>query len=72
MTASSTTAKSTTRYIRLPQVCATTGTSSTTVWRWTRNNPEFPKPIRLSAGCTVWDEDELIAWIDARKAEREE
>lgn len=32
--------------------------SEQTIWRWTRDNPYFPKPKKLSQRCTVWDEDE--------------
>ena len=58
------------RYIRLPEVCTTTGTSSTTIWRWVKNNPGFPQPIKLSAAVTAWDEAELVEWLECKKAER--
>ena len=37
-----------------------------TLWRWIKERPDFPRPIRLSARCTVIDGDQLIAWRDAQ------
>lgn len=42
------------------------GISLPTFWRYLRVNPDFPRPRRLSARCTVFDESELIAWRDSR------
>jgi len=58
------------RAIRLPAVCALTGVSRTTVWRWVREDPDFPKPFRLSAAVTCWDESELLVWIASKKVAR--
>lgn len=56
--------------IRLDQVCELTGVSRATVWRWVNTNDAFPRPFRLSAGVTVWDEQELLDWVANRKSER--
>lgn len=58
------------RAIRLPQVCALVGASRATVWRWSKAHGSFPRPFRLSAGITAWDEREVLAWLDAKKCER--
>lgn len=42
------------------------GVGSSTLWRWVKTKPGFPQPIRLSARCTVFRVDELIAWRDAQ------
>jgi prophage regulatory protein len=42
------------------------GIGTATLWRWIKNRPDFPKPIRLSARCTVIPGDQLIAWRDAQ------
>ncbi|RUW72455.1 MULTISPECIES: AlpA family phage regulatory protein [unclassified Mesorhizobium] len=39
----------------------------TTIWRWTRTNPAFPKPVKVSAGSTRW----RLADIEAFEATRE-
>ena len=55
------------RAIRLPGVCDLTGASRTTIWRWVKEDPAFPKPFRLSAAVTCWDEDEILKWVKSKK-----
>ena len=43
------------------------GIGIATLWRWVKEKPDFPKPRRLSARCTVFDRDELLAWRDAQQ-----
>jgi prophage regulatory protein len=38
-----------------------------TIWRWTNNDPTFPKPVRLS-GCTRWRLADLERWEAAKAA----
>jgi prophage regulatory protein len=59
------------RAMRLPCVCDRISASPATVWRWAKSDPTFPKPFRLSRGVTCWDEAEISAWIEAKKAQRE-
>jgi predicted DNA-binding transcriptional regulator AlpA len=59
------------RVMRLPGVCELTCASPATVWRWAKSDPTFPKPFRLSRGVTCWDEGEISAWIEAKKAQRQ-
>lgn len=42
------------------------GISHATLWRWIKERPDFPRPIRLSARCTIIPGDQLIAWRDAQ------
>jgi predicted DNA-binding transcriptional regulator AlpA len=58
------------RAVRLDRVCDLTGASRATVWRWTKHDPTFPQRFRLSAAVTVWDENEVLTWIEAKKAVR--
>lgn len=53
-------------YLRLRMVCEITGLSKTTVYEYSRNDPDFPKPVKLGAACTAWRSDELAAWMDSR------
>ena len=41
--------------------------SPATIWRWTRENPHFPKPFKLGASTTVWDADQVEAFIAAQR-----
>jgi predicted DNA-binding transcriptional regulator AlpA len=34
--------------------------------RWLNSDPTFPKPIRLTPGCTRWKLSELEAWEKSR------
>ena len=33
----------------------------TTLWRWVERN-QFPKPVKLSPGCTRWKLSDVEAW----------
>jgi prophage regulatory protein len=37
--------------------------SAATVWRWARNNPDFPKPFKLGASVTAWHVADIEAFI---------
>ncbi len=56
-----------TRAIRLDRVCDLTGASRSTIWRRVLDDPDFPKPFKLSAGITVWDEGEVFHWLVTKK-----
>ncbi|MGV3554235.1 MAG: helix-turn-helix transcriptional regulator [Croceibacterium sp.] len=58
--------------LRLRSVCQLTSASPATIWRWAKSDPHFPRPFRLSAGVTAWDEAEILDWLEAKKATRDE
>ena len=43
------------------------GISVPTLWRWAKNRPDFPQPIRLSARCTVFDSAQLHEWRESQR-----
>lgn len=43
------------------------GVHRTTIWRWVKADPEFPKPVILSAGCTRWKLADIVAWEQAKE-----
>ena len=51
---------------RPKQAAELLGIGVATLWRWAKERADFPKPIRLSARCTVFDSGELVAWRDAQ------
>lgn len=53
--------------LRVPDVAAFLGCGVATVWRRTKDDPTFPKPIKLSERVTVWKLSELEAWVDSRR-----
>ena len=44
------------------------GVSVETVWRWSRADQGFPKPVSLSPGCTRWRLADLEDWEAAKAA----
>jgi prophage regulatory protein len=58
------------RTLRIWQVVEKVGLSAPTIWRLCSAG-QFPKPIKISKGCTAWLECEIDQLIDARAAERE-
>ena len=59
-----------TRAIRLAEVVQLTGASRPTIWRWSKDDPTFPKPFKLSEAITCWDVSEICQWIERKKAAR--
>lgn len=53
--------------VRPAQAAKKLGVSLPTLWRYCRLNPEMPKPRKLSARVTVFDEEELDAFLGGRK-----
>lgn len=48
-------------------VGAKIGASRSHVWNLAKYDPDFPQPIRLSQGVTVWDEREVDTWIEGKR-----
>lgn len=49
-------------YLSDDQLAKRYNISRVSVWRWSKNAPHFPKPVRLSPGCTRWLLNEIEAW----------
>lgn len=54
--------------IRPAQAAKKLAVSLPTLWRYCRLNPDMPKPRKLSPRVTVFDEHELDAFLEGRKA----
>jgi len=52
-------------YLSDTQVAKKYGVHRTTVWRWVKNE-SFPKPIKLSVGCTRWADKKIQDWEEKR------
>ena len=52
---------------RLPEVCTITGLSRTTIWRKVRAGT-FPKPMMLSARTPGWADQDLVNYLEERRA----
>jgi prophage regulatory protein len=44
------------------------GVHRMTPWRWVKTDLTFPKPVKLSPGCTRWKLADIEAW-EASKSE---
>ncbi|MFK2876867.1 helix-turn-helix transcriptional regulator [Rhodanobacter hydrolyticus] len=55
------------RFLRLPEVCSTTGLSRTQIYRLAQAK-QFPAPIKLSEKASAWIEGEVAQWCADRIA----
>jgi len=61
---------STDRIVREAERASITGVPRATAWLQIRNG-EFPKPVPLGPQARGWLLSELLAWVGARTAERD-
>lgn len=54
-------------YIRVKQLAPKLAVSEPTIWRWLKQNPDFPKPLRLSNRVTAWKISEIESWAEAKR-----
>ena len=53
--------------IRKDEVCRLLGgISHVTLWRLSRD-AGFPKSVRITAGLAMWEQEEILQWIEVRK-----
>lgn len=52
--------------LRPRQAAEFLGIGESTFWRWAKERPDFPRPIKLSPRTTVYPLDQLTAWRDAQ------
>lgn len=55
------------RIIRRPEVLAKTGLSKTSIYNLERVG-DFPAHFMLTPRCAAWDEAEVDAWLEGRRA----
>ena len=56
-----------TEYVSDRQIGGRFAVSKATVPRWARIDPTFPKPVKLSEGCTRWRLADIEAWAAAKR-----
>jgi predicted DNA-binding transcriptional regulator AlpA len=59
------------RALRVKELAIILGIGVSSVWRLTKDCPEFPKPFSLSPRVTVWAPDEVDAYVETQKAKRD-
>lgn len=55
-------------YVSDLQIAARYLVHRTTPWGWVKRDPTFPKPVKLSPGCTRWKLSDIKAWEDSKAA----
>ena len=50
-------------FMRINQVMAQVGFAKSKLWKMVKNG-EFPQPIKLTQGTTVWIDEEVNQWIE--------
>lgn len=55
-----------TEYVSDKQAATRFGVTRATVRKWARVNPKFPRPIKLSEGCTRWRVADLDKWASSQ------
>jgi len=54
--------------LRPKQAAEFLGIGLSTIWKWVKDKPDFPRPINLTPRVTAFDEAELVAWRDSHRA----
>jgi prophage regulatory protein len=54
------------RYLREKQILQLLPITRSTLWRWVRAG-QFPKPIKISQGVTVWSQENVDAFMNGGK-----
>ena len=54
------------RYLSVQEVARRYSISIQTVWRHTKGNPDFPKPIKILSGSTRWRLSDIVAYEVSR------
>lgn len=57
------------KYLSDKRIAERYGVHRATPWDWLKSDPTFPKPIKLSPGCTRWKLAEIEAWEAAKAGE---
>ncbi|QNM97116.1 helix-turn-helix transcriptional regulator [Chitinimonas koreensis] len=58
------------KVLRISEVCTRLGDiSRVTLWRLVRDDPSFPKAIRLGRRIPAWFEHDIDAWLSGRAAQ---
>ena len=56
--------------MKLKAVKELTGLSRSSIYAYI-DKGQFPKQVKLGERCVAWVEEEVVAWLDARIADRD-
>ncbi|MEQ6916652.1 helix-turn-helix transcriptional regulator [Halomonas aquatica] len=49
-------------FLTAKQVATRYDVGVATIWRWSRDRDDFPKPMKLGPNCTRWRLADIEAW----------
>jgi prophage regulatory protein len=52
--------------LRPKQAAAFLGIGLSTLWRWSKEREDFPRPIQLGPRTTVFEQEKLAGWREAQ------
>ena len=55
------------QFIRAKNLAPHLAVSEPTLWRWLKEDPTFPKPVKLSGRVTAWKISEIESWAEAKR-----
>lgn len=61
------TTKTNRTFMTAKQVATRYDVGVATIWRWSRDRADFPKPKKLGDNCTRWRLADLEQWEDERE-----
>lgn len=50
-------------YLRAASLARLLGVHRSTLWRWVKEKPSFPRPLKITEGVTLWSLEEVQAWL---------
>lgn len=51
------------QYVRASSLARQLGIHRSTLWRWAKEKPSFPRPLKITEGVTLWSLEEVQAWL---------
>lgn len=51
------------QYVRASSLARQLGIHRSTLWRWVKEKPSFPRPLKITEGVTLWSIEEVQAWL---------
>lgn len=54
------------QFLTVEQVCSMLSCSRATIWRWSKERADFPKPLKLGPATTRWRTADVEAFLASR------
>ena len=54
------------QYLRATALAQQLNVHRSTLWRWAKDSRDFPKPLKITEGVTLWSVAEVQAWLQRK------